>query len=466
MFRTVGQRSSVKDNRATQRRYQGVVIGNVQMPVAVPQKQAAKQARAGRLVQLRLDVPLLLSIITLLILGLVAVYSASYDYSYHYYDNPMTIFSRQLMWLGLGLVVMVGMMLWDYHVWRKLAVFAMIGTLGLLLMVLFVDAVLNGAARTLLNGSIQPSEAAKLVIVIYLSVWLYAKRDELSNVHIGLIPLAVMLGVLGGLIMGQPDLSAAFTIFILGGLMFFLAGGDLKQIAILMVVALIVGFLLIKLNPTGSDRITNYINGLRDPISGSYHVARSFEAFVDGGWLGVGIGRGSVKLTGLPVPQTDSIFAVIGEEMGAFGAIGLVALYATLLWRGLTIARRAPDQLGSLLAAGLTLWIALEAFINMAVMVNLVPFAGNALPFISSGGSNLVVSLAAVGLILNVSRQSEKKKDEEGKLFHAAINFGGRDWRRGVPGAGRPASAARPLSAKQSGAPTRPASRPPSGPRP
>ncbi len=441
MFRTMGQRTSVKDQRAG-RRYQGVVVGNVQLPLAAQRRPEVKPARVGRLVQLRVDVPLLLTVITLLIFGLITVYSASYDYSSNWYGDPMKIFNRQLIWLGLGLVTL-GAMLWlDYRAWRKLAVWAMLGTLGLLLLVLFFDVVLNGAARTLFKGSVQPSELAKLVIVIYLSVWLYAKRDQLSNVHIGLIPLAVMMGVLGGLIMGQPDLSAAFTILMLGGLMFFLAGGDLKQIGLLLVVAVVVGLILIQVNPTGSDRIQAYLAGLRDPVDGSYHVRRSFEAFVDGGWLGVGIGRGSVKLTGLPVPQTDSIFAVVGEEMGAFGAIGLVALYVVFLWRGLTIARRAPDQLGALLAAGLTLWITLEAFINMAVMVNLVPFAGNALPFISSGGSNLVVTLAAVGLILNVSRQSEIKKDEAGKLFHAVINFGGRDRRRRVPGAGRPAGAA------------------------
>lgn len=449
MFRTVGERANVNESRARQRattrRYQGVVIGNVQMPSATlrERSQGTKATRTGGLVQLKVDAALLLSVITLVVLGLITVYSASYDYSWGWYGDPMRIFIRQLMWLGIGVIAM-GVMIWlDYHIWRYVALWAMCSTLGLLLLVLAMDVVLNGAARTLFRGSVQPSELAKLVTVLYLSVWLFAKREQLSNIRFGLVPLAVILGVLGGLILLQPDLSAAFTIIMLGGLLFFLAGGDLKQIAILLAIALVVVFLIVQFNPTGSDRISAYLAGLQDPTQGSYHVRRAYEAFVKGGWLGVGIGRGEVKLTGLPVPQTDSIFAVVGEEMGTLGTFALVSLYVVVLWRGLVIARRAPDQLGALLAAGLTLWITMEAFINMAVMVNLAPFAGNALPFISSGGSSLVVSLVAMGIVLNVSRLSEKKKDEEGKLFHAVINFGGRDRRRGVSGAGRPAGSAR-----------------------
>ena len=176
---------------------------------------------------------------------------------------------------------------------------------------------------------------------------------------------------------------------------------------------------------------------------GSYHVRWAFEAFVKGGWFGVGIGKAETKLIGLPVPPTDSIFAVVGEETGVFGALSLVGLYVLLLWRGLTISRRAPDQLGALLAAGLSLWIALEAFINMAVMVNLLPFAGNALPLISSGGSNMIVSLAAIGILLNISRLSERKKEENGKLFDAVVDLRRRDRRRSVSSAGRAASVTR-----------------------
>jgi cell division protein FtsW len=269
-------------------------------------------------------------------------------------------------------------------------------------------------------------------MVIYLSVWLYSKRDQLLDVSFGLIPLAGILGLIGGLIFVQPDLSAVITIFFLGGMMFFLAGGDLKQIGFLVLLALLFGWVVVALNPTGSDRVASYLAGLRDPFSASYHVQRSIEAFVQGGWFGVGIGDSQTKLTGLPVPPTDSIFAVIGEETGVFGTTILVILYTVMLWRGLGIARRAPDGLGTLMAAGLCIWLATEALVNMAVMVGLLPFAGNALPFISAGGSNLVVSCMAVGILLNISRLSVQTQEEEVKTFSAVVNLRRWDRRRRV----------------------------------
>jgi cell division protein FtsW len=302
----------------------------------------------------------------------------------------------------------------------------------MLIIVLIGNEVRHGAVRTLLQGSIQPSELAKLITVIYLAVWLYAKRERLSNISFGLLPLALILGLLGGLIFIQPDLSAVFTIFILGGMMFFLAGGDLKQIAILLVVALLIGWVVVQVTPTGASRVQNYLAGLEDPSQASYHVRRSIEAFVNGEWFGVGIGNGVTKVVGLPVPPTDSIYAVIGEETGVFGSIALMALYVLFFWRGIRVASRAPDDLGALLAAGLSLWIAIEAFINMAVMVNLMPFAGNALPFVSYGGSNLVVSLVAVGILLNVSRQSVQNQEDQGRLFSAVVNLRWWDRRRRV----------------------------------
>ncbi len=306
-------------------------------------------------------------------------------------------------------------------------------TVASLILVLLVSDMRNNAVRTLVQGSIQPSEAAKLVMVIYLAVWLFSKRDQLQDVSFGLIPLGAMLGVVGGLIFVQPDLSAVITIFFLGGMMFFLAGGDLKQIGFLALLALLFGWVVVALNPTGSERVASYLAGLRDPFAASYHVQRSMEAFVQGGWFGVGIGDSQTKLTGLPVPPTDSIFAVIGEEMGVIGTTILVILYTVMLWRGLGIARRAPDGLGTLMAAGLVIWLVTEALVNMAVMVGLLPFAGNALPFISAGGSNLVVSCMAIGILLNISRLSVQNQEEEEKSFSAVVNLRRWDRRRRVP---------------------------------
>jgi cell division protein FtsW len=219
----------------------------------------------------------------------------------------------------------------------------------------------------------------------------------------------------------------------LGGLLFFLGGGDLKQIVSLLIVAIIVGVIVVQISATGQERVGNYLSGIKDPTQASYHVRRSFEAIVKGGWFGVGIGRANTKLTGLPVPPTDSIFAVIAEELGLVGAAGTVLLYVLLIWRGLRIANKAPDLLGSLLASGLTFWIVMEATINMLVMVGLLPFAGNALPFISSGGSNLIASLMAIGILMNVSRQTElQAESDDWRNFGATADLRGRNRRRGL----------------------------------
>jgi cell division protein FtsW len=219
--------------------------------------------------------------------------------------------------------------------------------------------------------------------------------------------------------------------------MFFLGGGDLKQIMILLVCAIFVGLLIVVFSDTGSSRIAGFLPGLINPIDAPYHVQRSLGAFFNGGWLGVGLGKASAKTTGLPVPPTDSIFAVVGEELGFVGAFLLICFYVFFLWRGLVIARRAPDGFGSLLAAGLSIWIVVEALLNMAVMVNMLPFAGNALPFISAGGSNLGVTLAAVGILLGISRQSIRSDEDSGRLFSAVVDLRGRDRRRRVSGVGR-----------------------------
>ncbi len=243
---------------------------------------ASRPAGKRRSVQLGIDVPLLIVTAILLIFGLLMVYSASWDYSFQLYGSATRIFTRQLMFMGLGIIGAVVLTFLDYHFWRRLAVPAMAVTIFMLLGVLFVNEMRNGAVRTLWGGSIQPSELAKLVTVIYLSVWLFSKREHLGNISLGLIPLAAILGVLGGLIFIQPDLSAVITIFFLGGSLFFLAGGDLRQIGFLILVALLFGWLIVALNSTGSDRVASYLAGLQDPNQASYHVQRSFEAFVNG----------------------------------------------------------------------------------------------------------------------------------------------------------------------------------------
>jgi cell division protein FtsW len=381
------------------------------------------------------DVPLLLTVVALIVFGLIMLYSASFDFSFKEYGSSTYMFNRQLKWLALGILAAFVLSLFDYHRWRKLVVLAMLGTIGLLVTVLFINETRLGASRTLFEGSYQPSELAKLVSVLYLSVWLYAKRQFLHDISLGLIPLGVILGIIGGLIYLQPDLSAAGTVLILGGLLFFLAGADIKQIIFILMLAVVIGWVVVQFSETGQDRVNSFVAGLKDPTHASYHVQRSFEAVIKGGIFGVGLGQADTKLTGLPFAPTDSIFAVVAEELGLFGSVLLMSLYASLVWRGLVIARRAPDMLGTLLAAGVTFWIGIEALINMAVMVGLLPFAGNALPFISAGGSNLVSIMCAVGIMLNISRQSSESvrlEENEWRSFGAVLDLRRGNGRRSV----------------------------------
>jgi len=385
------------------------------------------------------DIPLLLTIVALLVFGLVMLYSASWDFSLGVYGDPMKMLTRQVLWMVMGVFSAAILARFDYHHWRKLVLLAMAITIVLLIGVLLLSEIRFNAKRAYIDGSVQPSELAKLVSIIYLAVWMFSKRQSLQNIQLGLIPLGMILGIVGGLIYLQPDLSAAGTVLILGGLLFFLAGGDLKQISVLLIAALLMGWLVVKASPTGAERVSDFINGIKDPTQASYHVRRSFEAIVNGGFLGTGIGRGVTKLLGLPVPPTDSIFAVVAEELGLIGSMVLIGLYSALVWRGMVIARRAPDMLGTLLASGMALWIGLEALINMAVMVGLMPFAGNALPFVSAGGSNLVVSLAAIGILLNISRQSgvTVEKGNDWRSFGAVVDLRWRNRRRRVSRARR-----------------------------
>ena len=381
------------------------------------------------------DMPLVLIVVALVVFGLIMLYSASYDFSFNEYGSATYMFGRQLRWLLLGTLMAFTLSLFDYHNWRRIVVVVMLGTIGLLVAVAIINEPRLGAVRTLYKGSYQPSEIAKLVSVIYLSVWLYSKRQFLHDVGFGLIPLGVILGIIGGLIYKQPDLSAAGTVIILGGLLFFLAGADIKQIIFILILAVGIGFLITRFSTTGQARVAEYLAGWQDPTNASYHVQRSFEAIIKGGVFGVGLGEANTKLLGLPFAPTDSVFAVVVEELGLFGSVLLITLYAALVWRGLVIARRAPDMLGTLLASGVACWIAIEAIINMSAMVGLVPFAGNALPFISAGGSNLVSILCGIGIMLNISRQSgdvAKKEESDWRSFGADVDLRRGNGRRSV----------------------------------
>ncbi|MBN1666859.1 MAG: FtsW/RodA/SpoVE family cell cycle protein [Anaerolineales bacterium] len=398
-----------------------------------PQRLMGRAKEVQRTLRLSFDVPLILVTITLILYGLLMVYSTSWDVAMKMEQPATFFFTRQLLWLALGGGGAIFLAFFNYHYWQKLSILGMIATIALLLIVLLLNETTFGSARSLDSGSYRPAELAKLMIVLYLAVWMFAKGEQLSDVNFGLIPLAAILGVVGGLILSQPDLSAAGTIVILGGLMFFLAGGDSKQIAFLVIVALLTGAAVVSFHATGNERVGDFVAGLRNPLDSSDHVQHALAAFVRGGWFGLGIGLSSTKSASLPVPHTDSVFAVVGEETGVLGAVLIVILFSLFIWRGFAIAKRAPDGLGTLMAGGLTLWIGLEAFMNMTALTGLMPLAGNSLPFFSYGGSSLIFNLAAVGILLNISYQSEQKQQtEQRRSFSATVDLRRRDGRRRV----------------------------------
>ncbi|NMC45855.1 MAG: cell division protein FtsW [Chloroflexi bacterium] len=385
---------------------------------------------------LGIDVPFLVCVLALLAIGLLMVYSAGWEYSVTTLgESPYYLFNRQVQFVIIGCVGASIIYAIDYHRFKKLLFPMMAVVIFLLVLVSFVYGETRlGARRALFQGSIQPSEFAKLAVVIYLAFWLYAKQEVLDSLKLGLFPLIGILAVVAGLIMAQPDFSAVLTVVLMGGIMFYIGGGNVRQIIIVMVVALVLGSVFIFIYPTGHQRVSEFVSGLQDPQNASYHTQRSIEAIVKGGFWGVGIGHATTKFTGLPVAPTDSIFAVIAEELGIFGSSLVVLLFLFFLWRGLYIANQAPDLLGKLLAAGITIWIFLEAAINISVMANILPMAGNALPFISAGGSNMVTVLAGVGFILNVSRATAVQKNtEEGRPLDEVVDLRRDDGRRNLP---------------------------------
>ncbi len=403
-------------------------------PAAVP---------ARRNLRLTVDVPLLLAVIALALIGLMAIYSASWKAGMARENGSTTYYLvRQAAFVVLGLAVMGAAYFLDYR-WLKRFVVPMMAVTLMALAVVITIAKIKGEVngRSLVEGSVQPSELAKLMTVLYLSVWMNSRKDSINSISAGLLPMLGIMGLMAGLIMTQPDMSVAFTILIMGGIMLFLAGGNFRIITTFLFMVSTVGLVVVRLYSTGSSRMGSYIEGLKDLLSASPHVQRALEAVARGGLFGVGLGNSLTKNTGLPFGWTDSVFAVLVEETGLIGGLVVIALYGLILWRGLRIAERTPDFLGKLLASGVTLWIILEALLNIAVLFGLLPFTGNALPFLSYGGSSLLTVFAGIGLLLNVNRIGMQESGTSGgKTFGAVVDLRWRDGRRRVSRTGRAAS--------------------------
>ena len=357
-----------------------------------------------RIRPLGFDPWLLLLLVSMIAFGLVMVYSASWDVSWRLYQDPNALFRRQLGNLIIGLAAL-GLAASFPIAWLKRLALPILAFSILALILVVLVNVGGGPRRSFLAGSIQPSELAKLAIIIYLAVWMESKGEKLSDWGYGFVPLMVIIGVVDFLILMEPDLSAVLTVAMVGFLMFYLAGARLSQSLFITLGGAGVGYMLIRLTNTGRERWADYMAGLIDVEKASYHVQHSLQAFYAGGLIGRGLGASREKFGLLPAPHTDSIFAVIGEELGLVGAMFVLSLFFLLMYRGFRVALESPDRLSMLVAGGVTFWIGVEALVNMSVLLGLLPFAGNALPFFSYGGSSLVTTLAAAGLLLNVSRR-------------------------------------------------------------
>jgi len=295
----------------------------------------------------------------------------------------------------------------DYVLWERLAVPIMGVALALLLLVLFLGSTVFGAQRTFLSGSIQPSEPAKLAIITYVAAWLASKGTKLQQISYGLIPFSVLIGVVAGLIVLEPDFGTAVLVVLTAGAMFFIAGADLVQILLAGGISAGTFYMLMMNSPHAAARLDAYRATVSEAGPVQYHVHQALVALGSGGLLGRGLGAGYQKFGYLPAPHTDSIFAVLGEELGLAGCFVVLGLFALIAQRGFKIALGARDPFGAVLASGLTCWLIFQALINIAVMTAMIPFTGIPLPFLSMGGSAMVSSLAAIGLLLSVSRGSQ-----------------------------------------------------------
>jgi cell division protein FtsW len=390
-----------------------------------------------------LDYALLLAVLGLLVIGLIIVYSATFDWSYQSYGDSFHIASRQFIWVGLGVLLMGAAALVPFHWWRRFAVPIMGLSLALLVLVLLFGEDRFGARRSFLGGSIQPVELAKVATVLYAAAWLASKGEQVRDLPYGLVPFAVVVGVVAGLIVLQPDMGEAVLLILTALTMFFIAGADVFQLSVGGVAGVVIFLILVNQMPHARERMDQYMITLQDPIQGGHHIRQALIALGSGGLFGVGLGQGQQKLGYLPAPHTDSVFAVLGEELGLAGCLLVIGLFALFAYRGFKIANRAPTPFAAFLAAGVTCGITYQAMINVAVMTGLAPFTGTALPFISAGGSGLLSSLVGVGMLLGVARSSVGESWlKRGKRQSALMDRGRGDWRARVSGpSSRPGTA-------------------------
>ncbi len=348
-------------------------------------------------------------IVTLLGIGVVMVFSSTSISAYQTYGDSFHFLKRQLIWAIIGIGVMIFFMKIDYHNYIKWAPKILLASLFLLILVLIpgVGKSVKGSTRWIRLGPLPPlqvSEIAKVSIVMYISRYLALKNRKIKDFKKGLLVPLSILGLIFGLILLEPDLGTAVTIGATVMVMLVVAGIKWIHFAFLAIVALVGVFFMIVLEPYRFVRLMSFLDPWKDPLGSGFHIIQSLYALGSGGLFGTGLGRSRQKFLYLPEPGTDFIFSVLGEELGFVGTFTVIILYLLFAWRGLQIALQAEDLFGSLLAVGITTMITLQAVVNMAVVSGSMPVTGITLPFISYGGSSLVFMLAAIGILLNISR--------------------------------------------------------------
>jgi cell division protein FtsW len=345
----------------------------------------------------------------IVVIGLAMLSSASSVIAYNTYHDSYYLFKHQLFGLVLGLVAFWFFAKVDYHIWRRYALWMLVASIGLLLLV-FIPGLAGtwGTSKSWINVfgfSLQPSEFVKITFLLYLAAWLEGRKNKLAEISTGLGPFVVILGAIALLMVLQPDIGTLTIIAITSLIVFFIGGGSIKHIMGLLLLGVIALVVMVNLYPYQANRFKCLMDPAYSPKDICYQINQSLIAVGSGGWFGRGLGASRQKFSYLPQAENDAIFPIISEEIGFVFSSILVLLYLALFYRGLIIAKSAPDDFGKILAIGIVSWLVLQAIINIGGMVNIMPMTGVPLPFISYGGSAMMAALAAVGILANISKQ-------------------------------------------------------------
>jgi cell division protein FtsW len=358
---------------------------------------------------LAVDRYLFFAVSSLMALGLVMVYSASFAISQETYGHDLHFVTRQSVAMALGLLLLLGAMLFDYRHYQKPAVVAatVLGIIAALVVVLVMPAS-RGSHRWIPLGvfNAQPSEFAKLAVILFLASFLSRKDDRLNDFRRGILPVLLVVGAIALLVAIEPDLGTACMISAIAGAMLWVGGISWKYVANLGMIGLVAATGQVLRSGYQSQRIIAFLDPWGNDRTSGYQTVQSLTAVGNGGLTGVGFAAGQQKAGFLPDPYTDFIYAVVAEEFGLLGSIVVVGLFIALLWRGVRASLRAPDRFGFYLGVGLTCFLVVQALINMSIVVNLLPTTGIPLPMISYGGSSMLVSCIAVGILLNISQHA------------------------------------------------------------